>query len=260
MNITNKNNYMNNYAVTIIDDSSVDVLSLRKIISTYCINIKSVIDVSSIDDGIIETNLNKPDIVFVDVMLNEFNVFEFLDKFSFGETPIIFISSEKEYALNAFDCNAVGFILKPFKVENVILAINKAMKKIETNNSQNNNTFSVRDRNENTNFDYLAIASLDKIDFIKKEDVMFCMADGKYTTFFLSGGKKIVSSKNLGEYEKLLDGSFFYRVHHGYIINIRFLISVIKKDGVYCELANKVTIPVSKRRQESFNRFIKVKN
>jgi two-component system LytT family response regulator len=249
---------MNTYAVTIIDNSPSDVLALRKIISTYCINIKSVIDVSSIEDGIIETNLNKPDIVFMDVMFDESNVFDSLDKFSLGDTPIIFVSSEKEYALNAFDCNAVGFILKPFKVENVILAINKAMKKIEIDNSQNNTTSSVRNRN--VNFDYLAIASLDKIDFIKKEDVMFCMAEGKYTTFFLCGGKKIVSSKNLGEYEKVLEGSCFYRVHHGYIINIKYLISVIKKDGVYCELANKVTIPVSKRRQESFNKFIKLKN
>ena len=86
------------------------------------------------------------------------------------------------------------------------------------------------------------------------------MAEGKYTTFFLLGGKKIVSSKNLGEYEKILDSSYFYRIHHGYIINIRYLISIIKKDGVYCELANRITIPVSKRRQESFNRFIKLRN
>ena len=249
---------MDAYTAVIIDDSVIDLLALKKIISSYCINIDSVVVVSSIEDGIIEIKANKPDLVFMDVMFKESNVFDSLDKFNLGNTPIIFISSEKEYAVNAFENNAVDFILKPFKVENVILAINKAIRKIETDNFQSHNTSSVR--NGNANFDYLAIASIDKIDFIKKEDVMFCMAEGKYTTFFLSGGKKIVSSKNLGEYEKVLDCSCFYRVHHGYIINIRHLTSIIKKDGVYCELTNRITIPVSKRRQESFNKFIKLKN
>ncbi|MDI1306521.1 MAG: LytTR family DNA-binding domain-containing protein [bacterium] len=249
---------MNTYNVTIIDDSPIDVLAFKKIISGYCININLVVHISSIDEAIIEFNKNKPDIVFLDVMFKNSIIFDFLDEFCLEEVPIVFVSSEKEYAVNAFENNAVDFILKPFKVENLILGINKAIKKIEMNNFQMQNDFSLKNRN--TDFDYLAIASLDKIDIIKKEDVMFCMAEGKYTTFFLFGGKKIVSSKNLGEYEKLLDNSCFYRIHHGYIINIRYLISVIKKDGVYCELANKITIPVSKRRQESFNKFIKLKN
>lgn len=249
---------MNTYSVTIIDDSLVDVLILKKIISNFCINIDSVVHMASIDEGIIEINTNRPDIVFMDVMFKDSVIFDSLDQFSLGDVPIIFISSDKGFALNAFESNAVDFILKPFKVENVILALNKAIKKIESDNINSHN--GPYGKNRNTNFDYLAIASLDKIDFIRKEDLMFCMADGKYTTFFLLGGKKIVSSKNLGEYEKVLDGSYFYRVHHGYIINIRYLISIIKRDGVYCELANKITIPVSKRRQESFNKFIKLKN
>ena len=249
---------MSTYAVTIIEDSLADVLVLKKIISSFCINVDSISHISSIDEGIMEVNINKPDIVFMDVMFKDSNIFDSLDKFSLENVPIIFVSSEKEYAVNAFENNAVDFILKPFKVENVILAINKAIKKIMTDSFQIHNDAAAMSRG--INFDYLAIASLDKIDFIKKEDVMFCMADGKYTTFFLLGGRKIVSSKNLGEYEKILDNSCFYRVHHGYIINIRYLISIIKKDGVYCELANKITIPVSKRRQESFNKFIKLKN
>jgi two-component system LytT family response regulator len=249
---------MNTYNVTIIDDSLADIMVLKKIISSFCINIDLVSYISSIDEGIVEVNINKPDIVFMDVMFKDAIIFDSLDQFSLDNVPIIFVSSEKDYAVNAFENNAVDFILKPFKVENVILAINKAIKKIEAYSFQAHNEISSMKRG--VNFDYLAIASLDKIDFIKKEDVMFCMADGKYTTFFLLGGRKIVSSKNLGEYEKILDNSCFYRVHHGYIINIRYLISIIKKDGVYCELANRITIPVSKRRQESFNKFIKLKN
>jgi two-component system, LytTR family, response regulator len=250
---------MNLYNVVIIDDVLIDVLTLKKIVSNYCLNIHVVIHVLSIDEGIAEINKNKPDIVFLDVVFQDSIIFDSLDKLDLEDVSIIFVSSKKEYALNAFEKNAVDFILKPFKVEAVILAINKAIRKIQMNDylgytdrSKKNNT-----KNE---FDYLAIASSDKIDFVNIGDVVFCMSDGKYTTFFLLSGKKIVSSKNLGEYEKILNSSFFYRIHNSYIINIKYLVSIIKRDGVYCELINKVTIPISKRRQESFNKFIKLKN
>ncbi|MFH6999364.1 LytR/AlgR family response regulator transcription factor [Flavobacterium sp. FlaQc-57] len=249
---------MNTYNVAIIDDVLTDVLILEKIISNFCININSVVHLLSIDDGIREINCNRPDIIFLDVMFNDTIIFDYLDKFSLGDIPVVFLSSDKDFALNAFKNNAVDFILKPLNVESVILAMNKAIKAIKQSAINDTNDYSIKKRYEA--FEYLAISSLDKIDFIKRDDVMFCMADGKYTTFFLFGGKKIVSSKNLGEYEKILDNSFFYRVHHGYIINIKYLISIVKKDGVYCELANRMTIPVSKRKQESFNRFIKLRN
>jgi two-component system LytT family response regulator len=243
---------MKKYNVTIIDDNLIEVLALKKIISSYCMDIENVNYCLSIEEGILEVQKNKPDIIFLDIMFRDIVIFDFFDFFQLEDVSIIFISSERSFALNAFEKNAVDFVLKPFKVENVILAINKAIKACVNNSHSKTTRF--------FNYDYLAIASLDKVDFVEMKDIIFCMADGKYTTFFLLNGKKIVSSKNLGEYEKLLNEGFFYRVHHGYIINIKYLSSIIKKDGVYCELANKVTIPIAKRRQEDFNKFIRLKN
>lgn len=246
------------YNVLIIDDATADVLVLKKIISKFCINIDSIFYATSIDEGIKRIDSDKPDIIFLDVMFKDEIIFDYIDKFSVEKVPIIFLSSEKEFALNAFQSNAVDFIHKPLSVEKVILAINKAVKSIKYDDKYFQYNGLMEERN--CDFAYLAISSLDKIDFVRKDDVMFCMAEGKYTTFFLEGGKKIVSSKNLGEYEKILDNSSFYRVHHGYIINIKYLKSINKKDGVYCELVNRVTIPVSKRKQENFNKFIKLRN
>lgn len=246
------------YNAIILEDQRMDTLLLKKIISDYCINISILAQAITIEEGILEINNKKPDIVFFSIMFDDLVIFDFLDKFNLNQVQVIFVSSEKEYALNAFESNAVDFILKPVRVENVILAINKAIKKIEINKFCLTNEY----RNvkiKNSKFNYLAVSSLDKIDFLKMSDIMFCMAEGKYTTFFLLNGKKIVSSKNLGEYEKLLDNYNFYRTHHSYIINIRYLISVIKTDGSYCELSNRVTIPISKRRLGDFNKFIKVK-
>ena len=105
------------------------------------------------------------------------------------------------------------------------------------------------------NFEYVAIASVDRIELLKINEIVFCKADGKYTEFYGSKNIKIVSSRNLGEYTSSLDSNFF-RIHHSYIVNIRHLLKIIKKDGLYCELSNGYVLPVAKRRQEEFIKFI----
>lgn len=251
---------MTTYKATIIDDNPMDMLLLEKLISNYCINIEIIGQAQSIEEGIKEIENNRPDIVFLDVMFQDSIIFDFLDKFNLHNVQVIFMTSERKYALNAFGTDAVDFILKPLIVENVILAINKAIKKIKIEGCCAINECSGKSfKDHNCGSDFIAVSSLDKVDFLKMEDVMFCMSEGKYTTFFLFNGKKIVSSKNLGEYEKLLNSSYFYRIHHSYIINIRHLLSIIKKDGSYCELSNNISLPIAKRRQEDFNKFIKLK-
>lgn len=242
---------MENYSITIIDDSLTSILTLKKLILKHFKNIKKISYSLSIGEGVLEVLNNKPNIVIFDVMFGDLIVFDFLDLFTLDGVSVIITSSERDFAINAFQKNAIDFILKPYRDENVILSINKVINFI---NKTNNNEDS-----ENS-FDFLAIPSVDKVNFIEMKDILFCMADGKYTTFFLAKDKKIVSSKNLGKYEKLLNKNFFYRIHHRYIINIMYLESIIKKEGAYCELVNRVTIPIAKRRQEDFHKFIRLKS
>ena len=107
--------------------------------------------------------------------------------------------------------------------------------------------------------EYLAVSSLDKIELIHMSEIIFCKADGKYTYFFMLDGKKIMSSRNLGEYSNILDKNYFFRIHHSYIINLRYIIKISKKDGYFCEFPNGIILPVAKRRQDDFNKFIKLK-
>lgn len=120
------------------------------------------------------------------------------------------------------------------------------------------NTISIMNTNS-LNVDYVAVSSLDKIELILMSDIIFCQADGKYTNFHLINGKKIMSSRNLGEYSTILDSNYFFRIHHSFILNLRHITKISKKDGYYCELSNGATLPVAIRRQDDFNKFIKLK-
>lgn len=236
------------YNVLLLGLELVEMAILKENIITFCLNINTVTEVvHPIEDS--SFNENDCDILFFDTSLDK----KLLDKFKLLDVVIIYILSDEKTALDAYQNKALDFILKPIKLESVIIAYNRAINKIEVDRYQK----SIYLKNTKVlESDYITVVSLYRIDIIRMRDILFCRAEGKYTTVYLENNKKIVSSKNLGEFEKNLNKLYFCRVHNSYIVNIRHLIGINKSDGVYCEFINKITVPISKRRQESFIRFI----
>lgn len=216
---------------------------------------------STIECGIEQIRTLRPNVVFLDITSEDAIFFELLSKLEFYLPKLIFISSEVSNALTAFKYNAVDFITKPINFNSVIISIYKSIKLIEMERIyQEQKVSTINSINSSVhNVDYVAISSLDKIELIQMKDIIFCQADGKYTNFHLTDGRKIMSSRNLGEYSTILDPNYFFRIHHSYIINLRHITKISKKDGYFCELLNKVTLPIAKRRQDDFNKFIKLK-
>jgi len=214
-----------------------------------------------IKDGIVLIKAKKPDAVFLNIEPEDDSFFEMLEQLEFSIPKLVFISTHKEYAIKAFKHNAVDFLLKPIDFNAIIIAIYKVIKRIEMERAFQNqkiNNINTLNPISQTN-DYVAVASLEKIELIPMTEIIFCKADGKYTVFVLSNGNKIMSSRNLGEYGAILDNSYFFRIHNSYIINLRHISKILKKDGYFCELSNGAILPVAKRRQDDFNKFIKLK-
>ena len=216
----------------------------------------------SINDGVVIIKEKKPDAIFLDVVLENNLFFEMLEQLDFNIPKLVFVSANKEYAIKAFKHNAIDFLLKPIDFNTIIIAVYKVIKRREMERSYQNhkiNNINILNPVNQTN-DYVAVASLEKIELIPMAEIVFCKADGKYTVFILSNGTSIMSSRNLGEYSAILDSSYFFRIHHSYIINLRHIVKISKKDGYFCELSNGTILPVAKRRQDDFNKFIKLKD
>lgn len=164
--------------------------------------------------------------------------------------------------INIVKPELISVDLKPLIMQEVISAVNKIVKKIEMQSfiDINNSDEVALFNSSKVRREYVAISSIDEINFIKMDDIMYCKADGKYTKFFLANGSTFFSSKNLGDYEnRVLDIDHFFRVHNSYIVNMRFVASIDKRDGLSCKLLNGISIPISSRRLEKFNRFIRIK-
>ena len=216
----------------------------------------------TIKEGMILIQSKKPDLILLDIVFKDNLFFEMLEQLEFSIPKLVFISANRDYAIKAFKHDAVDFLLKPIDFNAIIMAIYKVIKRREMERSYQHhkiNNINILNTVSQKN-DYVAVASLEKIELIPMSEIIFCKADGKYTVFILANGTSIMSSRNLGEYSTILDNSYFFRIHHSYIINLRHIIKISKKDGYFCELSNGAILPVAKRRQDDFNKFIKLKD
>lgn len=213
----------------------------------------AITDASVLADFI---NLHNPDLLFVNSSSTAFTT-QVFENLSVRKPKLIYVSANKVDAYQAFVNNAIDFLLKPLNNNMLIVALYKVIKLIDMELLYQKETIG-KIKSINTlqhSFEYVAIASVDKIELLKTNEIVFCKADGKYTEFYGAKNVKMVSSRNLGEYTASFDSNFF-RIHHSYIVNIRHLLKIIKKDGLYCELSNGYVLPVAKRRQEEFIKFI----
>ena len=246
-------------AVIVVDDS-VTAQILNSFVEDNHMILKIVGHGSTVEKSLDLIKLHKPDVVFIDISSGNESLFDYINDLDFNLPKFIFISSNELYALKAFRVNAVDFLVKPLIFNDIILSVYKAIKRIEMELSFQKHK--VSEVNALTtiyqNNEYIAVSSMDKIELIRMDEIIFCKAEGKYTDFFLVNDKKILSSRNLGEYGSMLDPNYFFRIHHSYVVNIKHITKILKKEGYSCEFINGISLPIAKRRQEEFIKFIKL--
>lgn len=250
---------MKKYTAFIVDDEDRNINIIVHFINKFCPNIEIIGTSNSFQDSITKIELLKPQILYLDIQLHDKTAFDMLDIIDFSEYEIILVTAYDNFAVKAFKYNVLDYVMKPISIEDIILASNKAISRIEEKEVFDNDKFDLKSNNTPETSSIVTISSIDKIDVIKKGDILFCKSDGRYTTFYLKNGEECVACKNIGEYENLLTDNCFFRIHQSYIINLDFVVSINKKSGYYCEMTNGARLPISKRRIEEFNKYLKIK-
>ena len=165
--------------------------------------------------------------------------------------------------INIVNPDVIFVDVKPLIMEQVINAVTKVVETMELKKfmeKPENPALIVQNLKIECR-EYVAISSVDEIFFIKMENIMYCKSEGRFTKFYLENGDISISSKNIGDYYgRVLDPTSFFRIHNSYIINMKYLNRIVKIDGNSCEMKNGLLITISKRRQDDFNKFIKLKS
>ncbi|WP_445719786.1 LytR/AlgR family response regulator transcription factor [Flavobacterium sp.] len=238
--------------ILIIDDESKARSLLTTIIKEYVSGITNIFEAGNLLDGINVLKKENIQIVFLDIEMPNHSGLQLFDFINIEEVhfEIIFTTAYSEYAIQAFEFSAIDYLLKPLRPNKVINSIDKAKKALEQNQVQQR-LLELKKSLTSDKFNKLALPVEDGVLFIKLEDIFLLEADAMYTHFHLKNNKKLLISKPLKYFSDLLESKdLFYKPHRSYLVNLKYLQKVVKKDGTYIEMENEMRIPVSKEKKE----------
>ncbi|MBL4593812.1 MAG: response regulator transcription factor [Flavobacteriales bacterium] len=245
---------MTTYKVIIIEDEKL----ARDLVKNYLLSQSSLELIGEFEDGfsgLKAINELKPDIVFLDVQMPKLTGLELLELLD--EIPhIIFTTAYDEYAINAFDLNAVDYLLKPFSKERFDKALDKVFQKIGSNNSLNGVNQLKTQVAEKTVLDKIVVKSNNNIHVIPLNEINYIESEDDYVMIHTSNGKYL-KHQTMKFYEENLD-SMFIRIHRSYIVNISQINNIEKfgKDTYQVILKSGATLKVSRSRYQELRAML----
>lgn len=197
-----------------------------------------------------------PDLVFLDIEMPGMTGIDLLRSFHKPNFQVVFVTAYDAYAVEAFKLSAVDYLLKPVEADDVV----NAVEKIKTDLSFHRNSFSERLlqleqillKKTPSLETKIGIGMADKIIFVDIPDILYCEAQGAYTTIFMKDDKKMMASRSLGDFETQLAGHKFFRIHHHYLINLDHVKEFQRRDGGYVIMDNNKQLDVSQRKRKDF--------
>ncbi len=234
----------------IVIDNEQDALDyLTGLIELFCPKIAILDTANGVKTGIESINKHRPDLIFLDVEMDDGTGFDLLK--AFADNPffkVIFTTAYDKYAVQAIRLSAVDYLLKPIDPDELQLAIDK----VETEFHKDEELIKLKTLQSNiaTKSDHrIVLKDQNNIYVVKTKDIVYCAGEGSYTTFYLVSEEQITISKNLKVYEKLLPEDLFFRVHTSYMVNLSKIKRIAKglQDIVVMEDGSE--IPISVRRK-----------
>ena len=197
----------------------------------------------------------KPDLLFLDIQMPKISGFELLELLS--DTPsVIFTTAFDEFALKAFEVNALDYLLKPIDPDELQAAIQKFILKhqLNYNNKHLYNNFLHNIQSPKKDFK-LAISTTEGTYFLSPCDIIRLEGEGNYTNFFFINRRPLLTSKTLKEYEEILCEHGFIRIHKSHMVNCSHVVSY-KNEGELIMKDNSV-VEISRRRKEEVLNVLK---
>jgi len=236
----------------IVDDELKSRESLKVLIEDFCEGVVVKALCQNVTEAMEAIDQFKPDVVFLDIQLQRETGFDLLTELKNFDFEVIFTTAFSEYAIKAFKFSAIDYLLKPIDIEELRLALAKVEKrkgKEMTGHLQH----LLENLRAGTSDNYkLALPTTDGLVFIKVSDILYCQASSNYTEITLIDSKKYTVSRTLKEYEDMLAGQNFFRIHHSYLINLDKVKKYVRGEGGYVIMNNDKSLDVSKRKKEGF--------
>ena len=238
----------------IIDDENKARRLLERLLQEKCSEITQIIGASDLEMGVELIKKEQPNLVYLDIEMPKYSGLQILELL--GDTPvnfqIIFTTAYNEYAVEAFKLSAIDYLLKPIDIAELKVATEKAITALKEQ-SINHQLIDLKKAFNQLALNKIALEIPKGIIFISHDDILLFEADGMYTKVYLDNGDSQLICKPLKHFvEQLNNLSIFYKPHRSYLVNLKHIKELSKKDGHHLVMSNNKTIPISKDKRDEF--------
>ncbi|HYG52198.1 MAG TPA: LytTR family DNA-binding domain-containing protein [Flavobacteriales bacterium] len=239
----------------IIDDEQTARFVLRNKLEEYFSDTVHIAgEADDIASGLALIHETNPQLLFLDIRLRNGTGFELLNQLENINFEVVFVTAYDNFAIQAFEFSATGYLLKPVKIDDLRKTIGRVGVHIQ---KQDNHDTRIRVLIDNYNsaqgqIKRMVISSMAGFEVVNMDEIIRLEAERNYTHFILTDGRKMTVSKTIGNYEPLLAEHGFYRVHQSHIINLRHVRSYLKAEGGKVKMSDGEIIYISRQRKNGF--------
>jgi len=236
----------------LIDDEKNSRDALQKKLQAHCPEIEIVDLCNNGIEGIAAIKELHPAVIFLDIEMPHMNGFTMLEQLTDKDFAIIFTTAYNQYAINAIRYGAFDYLVKPVDV-NELKGVVKRVSEIKQqhNTTERLNILLTRLQQPAMNKPQkIAVATHEGLELVPVDAILYMEAEGNYTHLYFMGQKPLLASKTLKEFEDLLEGAGFFRIHNASLVNLVYVKKYIKGDGGQVQLTNNVVLDVARRRKE----------
>jgi len=230
----------------IIDDERLARVELKRLLSAHS-EIQVVDEAGNVDEGIAKIEQHQPDLIFLDIQMPGKTGFDLLSELE-KSPKVIFTTAYDEFAIKAFEVNALDYLLKPIDPKRLDSAINKLLKDEEE---------TIKKKQANQDFlkdsDQVFVKDGDKCWFVELANIRLFESEGNYVRLYFDENKPLIF-RSLNELEERLDPKIYFRANRKHIINLKWIQSMDSwfNGGLMVKLRGGMEVEISRRQSQKF--------
>ncbi|MBC7864914.1 MAG: response regulator transcription factor [Bacteroidia bacterium] len=236
----------------IVDDEKENADLLQSLLSACCPHVQIIGCAESVDTAADLIRKHKPELVFLDVELKGELSFRLFEIFPLPDFGVIFTTAHEKYALKAIKKSCIEYLLKPINPKELLAAVEKFEERKQLTGTQKKIEVLLENLgSKEQSFSKIAIPSTEGYSFVESNEILYCEASVNYTLVYTGKNESILSTKNLKEFEEVLNPAHFFRCHKSWLINLNYIKKFLRSDS-QVQMSDDKLIDVSVRKKEEF--------
>ncbi|WP_119080122.1 LytR/AlgR family response regulator transcription factor [Chitinophaga alhagiae] len=232
----------------IVDDEHYASQALVTLLKKHCPDVAVMAVCNNAKEAVKIIRDLRPQLVFLDVEMPWLNGFEVLEMLHPVLFDCIFTTSYDQYAIKAIRFSALDYLLKPVDPQELKAAVARVSEKRPGSLQQQMEL--LLSRLQPATVDRIALPTLEGLQIIPVNSILYCSSSSNYTIFNLTGNQKLIISRTLKEIEEMLEEHQFLRVHHSYLVNLKEVRKYNRGEGGSLLMSDGASIDVSRSRKE----------